>query len=242
MPVLYLPYATLPAEKQRNSGFLIPLPGESSSKGYVLGDSFYWAPTDWMDTTIGATYLSKRGWSQKGELRMRPWENARLTASYFGVIDRGLAQPSGPPLKQGGHEARLLFTALLPHGWRAVADLDQLNSLTFRLAFSETFIEAVNSEVRNTAFVTNNFRGYSLNVAAVSYQNFLSATPQNSITLRTAPEVRFSSVRPAISRSRFRLTFSFEAFTGAQHRAGETVTPVRNSRWLCRAGANSRRR
>ena len=223
IPVLYLPYATFPAEKERNSGFLIPEPGESSTKGIVFGDSFYWAPTDWMDATIGGSYYSKRGWSQKGALRMRPWENARLEASYFGVIDRGLPEPPGPPLKQGGHEARLLFTALLPHGWRAVADLDQLTSLSFRLAFSETFVEAVNSEVNNTAFLTNNFRGFSLNFAALSYENFLSASPQNSITLRTAPEARFSSVDQAFFR-RIPAYFSFEAFTGATHR-GETETP-----------------
>jgi LPS-assembly protein len=225
VPVLYLPYATFPAERQRNSGFLVPEPGNSSSKGYVFGESFYWAPTDWMDTTIGASYYSRRGWSQKGELRMRPWENARLEASYFGVIDRGLPQSSGPPIKQGGHEDRLLFTALLPGGWRAVADLDQLTSLTFRLAFSETFVQAVNSEVRNTAFLTNNFRGFSLNFAAVSYENFLSASPQTSITLRTAPEVRFSSVDQAFL-SRIPAYFSFSAFSGAEHRA-ETVTPFK---------------
>jgi LPS-assembly protein len=56
VPVLYLPYVTFPAEKQRNSGFVIPLPGESSRKGYILGDAFYWAPTDWMDATVGAAY------------------------------------------------------------------------------------------------------------------------------------------------------------------------------------------
>jgi LPS-assembly protein len=223
IPVLYLPYATFPAEKQRSSGFMIPEPGESSRKGYVFGDAFYWAPTDWMDTTLGASYYSKRGWSQKGELRIRPWENARLNASYFGVIDRGIPQASGPPIKQGGHETQLLFTALLPGGWRAVADLDQLTSLTFRLAFSETFAQAVNSEVRNSAFLTNNFRGFSLNIAALSYENFLSATPQTSITLRAAPEVRFSSVDQAFF-SRVPLYFSFSAFTGAVHRA-ETVTP-----------------
>ena len=223
VPVLYLPYATFPAEKQRNSGFMIPDPGYSSGKGYIFGDAFYWAPTDWMDTTVGATYYSKRGWSQKGELRMRPWENARFEATYFGVIDRGIPQPSGPPIKQGGHETRLLFTALLPDGWRAVADLDQLTSLTFRLAFSETFVQAVNSEVRNTAFLTNNFRGFSLNLAALSYENFLSATPQTSITLRAAPEVRFSSVDQAFF-SRIPAYFSFSAFTGGVHR-GETVTP-----------------
>lgn len=225
VPVLYLPYASFPAANGRQSGFMIPDTAENSAKGFVFGDAYYWAPTDWMDTTVGVNYYSKRGWEQNGELRMRPWENARLEASYFGVVDRGLAQPSGPPINQGGHEAKLLFTALLPDGWRAVADLDQLTSLTFRLAWSETFAQAVNSEVRNTAFLSNNFRGFSLNFAASSYQNYLSATPQTSITLRSAPEARFSSVDQA-PFPRLPFYFSFEGFTGAVDRS-ENVTPFR---------------
>jgi LPS-assembly protein len=223
VPVLYLPYATLPAEKRRDSGFLVPEFGDSTRTGLILGESVYWAPRDWMDATLGSTYFSKRGWNQKAQVRMRPWENARFEADYFGMIDRGLEQPTGPPIPQGGHEARLLFTALLPHNWRAVADLDQLSSLTFRLAWSETYTQAVNSEVRNTAFLTNNFDGFSLNFAASSYENFLSATPQTSISLRTAPEVRFSSVdRPLWQK--LPAYFSFDAFTDAAHRS-ETVTP-----------------
>jgi LPS-assembly protein len=223
IPMLYLPYATFPAEKRRTSGFLIPEFGDSSRKGLILGDSLYWAPLDWLDATIGSEYFSKRGWNQKAEVRMRPGENARLEANYFGVIDRGLEQTGAPPIPQGGHEARLLFTALLPGNWRAVADLDQLSSLTFRLAWSETYTQAVNSEVRNTAFLTNNFRGFSLNFAALSYENFLSATPQASITLRTAPEARFSSVDQAFFE-KLPIYFSFDAFAGAVHR-GQTVTP-----------------
>src|SRR5262249_47451857 len=38
IPVLYLPYATFPAEKQRTSGFMIPEIGDSSRKGFILGD------------------------------------------------------------------------------------------------------------------------------------------------------------------------------------------------------------
>jgi LPS-assembly protein len=44
VPILYVPYATFPAEKQRASGFLLPDSGESSSKGYIFGDGVYWAP------------------------------------------------------------------------------------------------------------------------------------------------------------------------------------------------------
>jgi len=90
IPVLYLPFATVPAEQRRESGFLVPELGNTSQKGYVLGDSVYWAPLDWMDMTLGAADYTKRGWSQKGDFRMRPWEGAQFDASYYGVIDRGL--------------------------------------------------------------------------------------------------------------------------------------------------------
>ena len=233
IPVLYLPVATLPAQKRRNSGLLVPQFGDSSRTGLILGESVYWAPLDWLDATLGSTYYSTRGFSQRAEVRMKPWENANFQADYFGVIDRGLEQPSGPPIPQGGHEARLLFTALLPHNWRAVADLDQLSSLTFRLAWSETYTQAVNSEVRNTAFLTNNFDGFSLNLAALSYENFLSATPQTSISLRSAPEVRFDSVDQRFFR-KLPAYFSFGAFTGAVHRA-ETVTPFDSAHFVDRS-------
>jgi len=233
VPVLYLPVATFPAERRRDSGFLIPEIGDSSRKGLILGESLYWAPLDWADATIGSEYFSKRGWNQRAQIRMRPWENAHLEADYFGVMDRGLEDPPNPPILQGGHEIHFLFTALLGDDWRAVADLDELSSLTFRLAWSETYTQAVNSEVRNTAFLTRNFDGYSLNFAAGSYQNYLSATPQTSITLRAAPEARFSSVDRQFWDS-LPVYFSFDAFTGAVHR-GETVTPFETPNFVERS-------
>jgi LPS-assembly protein len=233
IPVLYLPFATVPAEQRRDSGFLVPELGNTSQKGFVLGDSVYWAPLEWLDLTLGAANYSKRGWSQKGDFRAKPWEGANLEASYFGVIDRGLQINGEPPVSQGGHELKLLFTSMLPGGWRAVADLDQLTSLTFRLAWSETFKEAVNSEVRNTAFLVNNFDGFSLGLAALSYRNYLSATPETQINLRTAPELRFSSVDQAFFK-KLPFYFSFDTFAGAEHR-GEDVTPFQTPGFVARS-------
>lgn len=221
IPVIYLPYASVPAgEKLRQSGLLIPDLTHSSTRGYVLGDSFYWAPTEWMDATVGAQYLSLRGSSQNGELRIKPWQNVTLTANYYGVIDRGLPGPDGTVTKQGGHEDRLFFDALLPGDWRAVADVDQLSSLTFRLAFAETFAQAVNSEVRTTTFITKHTDGFSLGLAALSYKNFLTASPDTSIDIRTAPEVRAGSVDRAPWEN-LPIYFSFDAFADAVHRESD---------------------
>jgi len=223
VPVLYFPYATLPIEKSRTSGFTVPEIGNSTTKGLVLGDAFYWAPVTWFDTTLGASYYSSRGWAQNGDLRMKPWTGASLTASYFGVLDRGLPQADATNINQGGREEHLLATTPVPGGWRAVADLDQLSSLTFRLAFSETFTQAVNSEVQNTAFITKSFNGFNMDLAALSYQNYLTATPETSVTLRSAPQLRFTAVdRPILSS--IPLYFSFDGFSGAEYRR-DTSTP-----------------
>ncbi len=123
---------------------------------------------------------------------------------------------------QGGHSAQFKLDAQLHDGWRAVADFNQLTSLTFQLAFAPTFGEAVNSEVRNAAFLTNNFRGFSADFAATSYQNFVNAQPQVSADVRSAPEARFSSVDQAPWKN-LPIYFGGDAFAGAVHRDDENL-------------------
>ena len=239
IPLLYFPYASMPAGRNlRKSGFLIPEFADTSVKGFVFGDGYYWAPKDWADVSLGAAYLSRRGWQQNGELRAKPWENVSISAKYFGVIDRGLPEPllnaqgnpvlnsSGSPEtaleSQGGHSAQFTLDAQLHNGWRAVADFNQLTSLIFQLAFAPTFGEAVNSEVRNAGFVTNNFRGFSINFAGTSYKNFVNAQPQVVSDVRTAPEARFSSVDQAPWKN-LPIYFGGDAFVGAVNRNDEDL-------------------
>ncbi|HKE07918.1 MAG TPA: LPS assembly protein LptD [Candidatus Acidoferrum sp.] len=218
VPLLWLPYATAPAgEHLRQSGFLLPLIGNSTQKGFVFGDAFYWAPRTWLDTTLGFDYFSNRGTAQRGEFRARPFENTSIRYDYFGVIDRGVPQPVGPPIKQGGHQQTVEVQSLWSHGWRFVADANELSSLTFRLAFSDTYGEAINSEIRSSVFLGNNFHGFSFDIASLSDRSYLQLTPPNSIFLRSAPEARFSSVERAPLQN-LPVYLSFESFVGSVHR------------------------
>jgi LPS-assembly protein len=239
IPLFYFPYASVPAGRRiRQSGFMIPEFADTSVKGFVLGEAYYWAPKDWADTTIGAAYLSLRGWQQNGEVRIKPWENVSVSSRYFGVIDRGVATPvlnaQGLPVtnsagvvetelqNQGGHRAQFQLDAQLHNGWRAVADFNQLTSLTFQLVFAPTFGEAVNSEVRNVGFLTNNFRGYSVNFGGTSYKNYLNAQPQVTADVRSAPEAQFGSVDQAPWKN-LPFYFGVEAFAGTVHRDDENL-------------------
>jgi LPS-assembly protein len=138
---------------------------------------------------------------------------------------------TGERVKQGGHQNRVELDARLAHGWRAVADLNQLSSLTFRLVFAETFDQAARSEVRSTASLTNNFRGFSLGFAMQRYKNFLSAVPERALVLRSAPAARISSVEQAPWR-RWPVYFGFHASVDAVHRSDpqlETPDAVQRS-------------
>jgi len=239
VPLIWMPYATAPAgAKIRQSGLLVPVAGNSTSKGFVFGDEFYWAPTNWMDTTVGAELLSRRGSAERGRFRAKPWENTSIKYNYFGVIDRE---------KQGGHEQQFAVQSLLRKNWRFVADVNELSSLTFRLAFADTFGDAINSEVRSSIFLTHNFRGFSLNLASLNDRSFITTNPQTSISLRNAPQARFSSVEQSPWR-RLPVYFGFDAFAGALHRddvlidtpamvartelAPRVSVPIHFGRWL----------
>jgi LPS-assembly protein len=218
IPLVWLPYATAPAgEHIRESGFLLPLIGNSTQKGFVLGDAFYWAPRTWFDTTLGFDYFSSRGTAQRGQIRARPFEGTSIRYDYFGVIDRGIPQPTGPPIKQGGHQQTLEVQSLWHDGWRFVADVNQLSSLTFQLAFGDTYSDAINSEIRSAIFLTNNFHGFSFNVASISDRSYLELTPPYNVYLRSEPEARFGSVEQA-PWQKLPVYFSFDSFAGAVHR------------------------
>lgn len=215
VPLVWLPYATAPAgERVRESGFLLPIIGNSNSKGLVFGDALYWAPRTWLDTTLGFEYFSRRGTAQRGEIRAKPFENTSIRYNYFGVIDR---------LGQGGHQQDIEVQSLWKHGWRFVTDFHQLSSLTFRLAFADNYGEAINSDVRSSIFLTNNFDGYSFNVASLSDRSYLQLTPQNTVFLRSAPEARFSSVERAPWEN-LPVYLSFETLVGSVNRSDDLVS------------------
>jgi LPS-assembly protein len=207
IPILYLPFATLPAERiPRQSGFLIPNFGTSSVKGTILGESLFWAINRSMDAHIGAEYFSARGWAPQGEFRAQPSETSFVDLNYFGVLDRGTGNP---PVNQGGEEVRLNGEGAFGHDFRGVANIDYLSSYVFRLAFNDVFTQAVNSEVKSTAFLSNTTDGFFYNASMQRYQDFESTTAGDVVTILHAPSFEVSSVERQFEHSPF--YWSYEA-------------------------------
>jgi LPS-assembly protein len=174
IPVVYFPFVTHPVQKQqRQSGFLIPSFGNSSRKGKIIGESVYWALNRSMDITVGAEYYSARGWSQRGEFRARPSDTSFIDFNYFGVLDRGIGNPVQ---NQGGEDAHFTAEGRFDN-FRGVANVDYLSSFVFRIAFTEVYTQAVNSEVRSQIFLSNTTNGFHYNALTERYQNFEVCNP-----------------------------------------------------------------
>ncbi|HKR94569.1 MAG TPA: LPS assembly protein LptD [Candidatus Angelobacter sp.] len=203
VPVFYIPYASPPVERLgRHSGFLIPTFGTSSTKGTVIGDSFYWAINRSMDATLGGEYLSKRGGALQESFRARPSENSFLNLNYFGVIDSGITTTSvnaqgvreSKTTPQGGEDVKLNAETILPYNIRGVASIDYLSSFVFRLAFTENFSQAVDSEVKSSVFATKSIQGFSFNSYVARYQNFQSTANDDVITILHTPGFELTGI------------------------------------------------
>ena len=205
LPILYLPFATHPVQKEpRQSGFLLPNLGKSSTRGYTVGESAFWAINRSIDLLAGAEYFSRRGWAPDGEFRARPGDNSFVDLTFFSVLDRGV---SG--VNQGGTEVRLNTEDAFRDNLRGVANLDYLSSYVFRLAFSDVFSQAVNSEVRSTAFISDTASSLWLNAAGRRYQNFESTTSGDVITILHAPGIEVASADRPLAGSVVHGSFDF---------------------------------
>lgn len=174
IPVFYFPFVTHPVQKQkRQSGLLIPSFGNSSTKGKIAGESVYWVFNRSMDATVGAEYYSKRGWFQRGEFRARPSDSSYLYFNYVGMVDRGIGNSRQD---QGGEDARFLAAHTFGN-FRGVANVDYLSSFVFRIAFTDVYSQAVDSEVRSQIFLSNTTNGFHFNALAERYQNFEVCNP-----------------------------------------------------------------
>ena len=197
IPVMYMPYVTHPVNlENRQSGFLIPVIGESSTRGLVLGEQIYFAINRSTDLTVGAEYFSRRGWQQMATFRYRGLGNNFATAHYKGLLDRGY-YTGGQYVNQGGEDVvfsgRYDFSNEPSDQTRAAADLEYLSSFAYREAFSENFNQAVSSNVLSIGYFTHEANGNSYSLRADRYQGLVqgatATTSEQEIRIFHAPSL-----------------------------------------------------
>jgi LPS-assembly protein len=166
LPLLWFPYVTHPTDPgTRQSGFMIPSLGESSTKGITLEEQFYLVLNRSMDLTIGAAYYSSIGWAQSATFRYQGDGLDFVKFHYTGLLDK-----RAPAANQGGEDAVLALRHDFASDTRLASNLEYLSSYIYREAFTDNFNQAVTSDILSTAYVTHETRGYEFAILADRYQ------------------------------------------------------------------------
>ncbi len=212
VPLLYVPYFRKSLKRMpRQSGFLTPTIGNSSRFGRILGQSYYWAINRSFDATFGGTLYTSRGFASNASFRGRPTRGSSFDAVFFDVRDRGRVTDDGARQKQGGNSFSMKGQTTFGSGWRGVADLRYLSSLEFRQAFTQTYEEAVFSQIRSIGFVSKSFSTFSFNASLLRNEHFQSVARDDNIVIRKLPGIEFNSRERQIGSKRFPLWLSFDS-------------------------------
>jgi LPS-assembly protein len=211
LPLLYLPYVTHAVDsEERQSGIMIPEIDNSSTKGIVLGEEFYWAINRSTDLTLGLDYLSKRGWQERAAFRFKGLGNDFATGHYSGLQDRGY-YTDGVYVNQGGEDATFVGRHDFSANSRVVGDAEYLSSYPYREAFSENFNQAVSSDILSIVYGVYEQGGYvatlradryqGLKMAAVAATATTPAIPEEQVRIFHAPSLDFIATEHEIGRS-----------------------------------------
>ena len=205
-PLFYTPFFYKSLEKRpRRSGLLMPNIGHSSLRGFMLGGGAFWAINRSYDATYHIQDYTARGFAHHLELRGKPTDKADFDAIIYGVQDRGIPNPGNPPIKQGGYTFSVAGKADLGDGWTARGFINYLSSFTFRDAFSDSFNQAVFTEVNSVAFLNKDWSTYTVDIVAERKEDFTSleitqtnpggklTKNTNSVVIKKLPEVDLSS-------------------------------------------------
>jgi LPS-assembly protein len=223
VPILYLPYFYRPLGRNpRQSGFLTPNLGHSSIRGYMVGGGYYWAINRSYDVDYVLQDFTLRGPAHTLDFRGKPNSVTDFNFNFYAVQDKGLPQPDGSVVKQGGSQFQLTAKTQI-WGFTGRLDYNYLSSFLFRQSFSNSYNSALSSEVSSIGYLQRHFDGgnLTLNIVFQRDQLFEAATPlnqpKNDVVIQKLPYVNFSG-RDQQLPGDFPVWFSFGSSAGLLRR------------------------
>ncbi len=194
VPLFYFPLYYKSLKKlPRESGFLTPNIGHSSTYGEMFGLAYYWAINRSYDALYRIQYFTLRGPANTLELRGKVRPGTDFSLNLYAVEDRGINVGNGVIQKQGGEDLTFDGHSDLGDGWTARVHVDYLSSFLFREAFSQSFHEAIFSETHSVGVVMKHWSSFTFDVATTRDEEFENANPDDRIIIKKLPQAEFLS-------------------------------------------------
>ena len=204
IPVLYVPYAFFPLRTERQTGFLFPSFGQSSTEGFRFQQPFFWAISKSTDATVAFDLQTRARIGGLGEFRTMFDQNSdfRLNAAYFDerlrqnedrdVVDRTIADQEIPKNRWG-----IVGTHRYTAGdWLTFSDIAAYRDDLFTRELIERFdLPGIREgDIKRSRFSTSRFgvfRGWSNTFLKAEWDFYQDFIQRDETTLHRTPQIAF---------------------------------------------------
>jgi LPS-assembly protein len=185
LPVFYSPYLLFPVRRQ--SGLLIPEVGYSSSEGFLMKNSFFWAISDFQDMTFYSDYRARHGLGTGVEYR---YVNSRDSSGivYYNYFDTfGKYRVSGVP--DGRWEFRFQHHEEIAEDLSVRADVNPVSDFAYYRDLEKKLELSSRPYLDSNVFYVERWETASLYLLG-QYSTDLTQT--NEKTIQKLPELRYT--------------------------------------------------
>ncbi|MBM3788230.1 MAG: LPS-assembly protein LptD, partial [Acidobacteria bacterium] len=166
------------------------------------------------DAMYRTRFFTQRGFSSELDFRGKPRAGTEFGFTLFGVKDKGRLLDDGRRFQEGGYQFNITGKSEIGKGWTANANIFYLSSFLFRQAFTQSFNEAIFSEVNSLATVSKTGSTYSFHGVFSRHQLFQGSSELDQIVIRRLPSMEFTTRDRQISSKLLPVWFSMDASAG----------------------------
>ncbi|MGQ9811873.1 MAG: LPS-assembly protein LptD [Dissulfurimicrobium sp.] len=186
IPVLYSPWISIPINRYRRSGFLLPYFATSSRNGAEINAPYFWAINDNMDATFYQHPMSNRGWMEGMEFRHVFSPESMGIMRYNHMIDTLKDNDYNNDGQIRGNADRWWLRGKinqeLPLGFQAKADIDYISDRDYLqefdrgpMGYDQTNRTFLKNFGRGLADKTDTIRPSSLQITRNGEDNFIGS-------------------------------------------------------------------
>lgn len=239
IPLFYTPYFYHSLQKQpRHSGFLIPNLVPRSQRGVMVGLGYFWAINRSYDITYRFFDYNTSAFGHHVDFRGKPNATTDYDFILYGVQDRA-GDPNIAYQRFSGVNVYFAGHSDLGNGWYANGMVNYVSSFRFRQEWSESYNEAIGSEIHSVGFINKNWSNYTFDVGMSRLENYENTEVpvtepngtvnylRNAVLLHKLPDADFSGRDRQIWKN-VPLWFSFYSEAGLLYRS-EPIFDANNS-------------
>ncbi|HTP05926.1 MAG TPA: LPS assembly protein LptD [Nitrospirota bacterium] len=185
LPVLYTPYLLFPVRRQ--TGLLMPEVGYSSSEGFLMKNTFFWAISDFQDMTFYSDYRARHGLGTGAEYR---YVNSRDSEGkvYYNYFDT-FGQYRVPGIPEGRWEFKFQHHEEIAEDLSVRADVNLVSDFGYYRDLEKRLELSSRPYIDSNIFYVERWETASLYLLG-QYSTDLTQTNEN--TIQKLPELRYT--------------------------------------------------